>query len=188
MLTQRAPGRCANTTRRCDDDERTPLAALLRQRAGQHRRSQDHPVRSGRRRDRSLRDHPDRGDWLHSGDPGRRDADGFLCFTVRRKRMSKSCGCNVYPAQVEPVRAYVVLEDPAQAGHATARALSEFCPQNLINGSCPRAIELRTELPKARRQDRRQGARAGARGAARERLSAACGADEIATLPRSAVR
>ena len=34
---------------------------------------------------------------------GKRDADGFFYFTARAKRMIKSSGFNVYPAQVEAV-------------------------------------------------------------------------------------
>jgi long-chain acyl-CoA synthetase len=41
--------------------------------------------------------------WLHTGDLGKMDADGFFYFTVRLKRMIKSSGFNVYPAQVEAV-------------------------------------------------------------------------------------
>ena len=122
----------------------------------------------------ALRVHADGRTWLHTGDLGRRDADGFFYFTVRLKRMIKSSGFNVYPAQVEGVlyrhplvaeacvvgvpdeaqvervKAFVVLKDPAQANDATAQALIEFCRQNLIKWSCPREIEFRTELPKTR--------------------------------------
>ena len=41
--------------------------------------------------------------WLHTGDLGKMDADGFFYFSVRQKRMIKSSGFNVYPAQVEAV-------------------------------------------------------------------------------------
>ncbi len=51
----------------------------------------------------ALRRHPDGRTWLHTGDLGRRDEDGFFSFTVRLKRMIKSSGFNVYPAQVEAV-------------------------------------------------------------------------------------
>jgi long-chain acyl-CoA synthetase len=122
----------------------------------------------------ALRTHADGRIWLHTGDLGRRDPDGFFYFVVRAKRMIKSSGFNVYPAQVEAVlyahpqiaeacvigvpdeaqiervRAVVVLRDPAQEGDATAAAILAFCRERLIKWSCPREIEFRRELPKTR--------------------------------------
>ncbi len=86
----------------------------------------------------ALRLHGDGRTWLHTGDLGKMDADGFFYFTGRLKRMIKSSGFNVYPAQVEAalyqhpfvaeacvvgvpdasqverVKAYVVLRDPGE--------------------------------------------------------------------------
>jgi long-chain acyl-CoA synthetase len=122
----------------------------------------------------ALRLHADGRRWLHTGDLGRRDADGFFYFTVRAKRMIKSSGFNVYPAQVEAallehprvaescvigvpdesqgerVVAVVVLRDRAHESGATARELIAFCRERLIKWSCPREIEFRGELPKTR--------------------------------------
>jgi long-chain acyl-CoA synthetase len=122
----------------------------------------------------TLRVHADGLTWLHTGDLGRMDADGFFYFTVRQKRMIKSSGFNVYPAQVEAilyqhplvaeacvagvpdpaqverVQAFVVLKDPAQANPETAKQLIEHCRTQLIKWSCPREIEFRAELPKTR--------------------------------------
>jgi long-chain acyl-CoA synthetase len=122
----------------------------------------------------TLKVHADGRTWLHTGDLGRRDDDGFFYFTVRAKRMIKSSGFNVYPAQVEAVlyehplvadacvigvpdeaqvervKAVVVLKDPAQESDATARQLIDFCRERLIKWSCPREIEFRRELPKTR--------------------------------------
>ena len=120
----------------------------------------------------ALRTDDDGRIWLHTGDLGRMDADGFFYYTVRLKRMIKSSGFNVYPAevertlylhplvaeacvvgvpdpaQVERVKAYVVLNDPAQAGPETEARLIEHCRERLIKWSCPREIEFRAELPK----------------------------------------
>jgi long-chain acyl-CoA synthetase len=102
------------------------------------------------------------------------DEDGFFYFTGRLKRMIKSSGFNVYPsqveaalyqsplvaeacvvgvpdeAQVERVKAYVVLRDASRANHETEAALIAFCRERLIKWSCPREIEFRTDLPKTR--------------------------------------
>ena len=75
----------------------------------------------------TLKRHGDGRVWLHTGDLGRRDADGFFYFAVRAKRMIKSSGFNVYPAQVEDVlhahplvaEACVIgVPDPAQIERA----------------------------------------------------------------------
>jgi long-chain acyl-CoA synthetase len=123
---------------------------------------------------RTLRRHADGRVWLHTGDLGKMDADGFFYFTARLKRLIKSSGFNVYPAQVEAVlyahplvaeacvagvpdpaqvervKAFVVLKDPAQAGVATEQALIEHCRAQLIKWSCPREVEFRRELPHTR--------------------------------------
>ncbi|MCX7892249.1 MAG: AMP-binding protein [Burkholderiales bacterium] len=122
----------------------------------------------------ALKPHADGRTWLHTGDLGRMDADGFFYFTVRAKRMIKSSGFNVYPAQVEAVlyrhplvaeacvvgvpdpaqvervKAFVVLKDPSRAGPETEQALIGHCRASLIKWSCPREVEFRTELPKTR--------------------------------------
>jgi long-chain acyl-CoA synthetase len=120
---------------------------------------------------KALRLHDDGRIWLHTGDIGSMDGDGFFYFRLREKRMIKSSGMNVYPAQVEEqlykhpevreacvigvpdarqmerVKAFVVLNDPAKAGVAMETALIDFCRRDLIVWSCPREIEFRTELP-----------------------------------------
>jgi long-chain acyl-CoA synthetase len=122
----------------------------------------------------SLREHADGRTWLHTGDIGRRDADGFFYFVSRLKRMIKSSGFNIYPAQVEAVlyrhpavdeacvvgvpdqaqgervRAFVVLKDPGAAGPALADELIDHCRAELIKWSCPRDVEFRSQLPKTR--------------------------------------
>ena len=124
--------------------------------------------------DAALRVHADGRTWLHTGDLGRMDADGFFYFTARLKRMIKSSGFNVYPAQVEAallehplvaeacvfgvpdpaqverVKAAVVLKDPARASAQTEQALIAHCRERLIKWSCPRDIEFRPSLPRTR--------------------------------------
>ena len=122
----------------------------------------------------ALRVHADGRTWLHTGDLGRMDADGFFYFSTRFKRMIKSSGFNVYPAQVEAVlyqspyvadacvigvpdleqvervKAVVVLKSPAKASAEMEKILIETCRASLIKWSCPREIEFRSELPKTR--------------------------------------
>ena len=109
--------------------------------------------------------------WLHTGDIGTMDADGFFYFKLRQKRMIKSSGMNVYPAQVEDVlyrhpdvpkacvigvpdekqvqrvKGFVVLKDPAKAAPEMEKALIAHCQEHLIRWSCPREIEFRNDLP-----------------------------------------
>jgi long-chain acyl-CoA synthetase len=119
----------------------------------------------------ALRVHEDGRVWLHTGDIGRRDDDGFFYFTSRLKRMIKSSGFNVYPAQVEAVlvehpaiaeacvvgipdqaqgervKAFVVLKDGASAD---GDELIRYCRDRLIKWSCPRDVAFLSELPKTR--------------------------------------
>jgi long-chain acyl-CoA synthetase len=119
----------------------------------------------------ALKVHADGRTWLHTGDLGKMDADGFSYFSVRLKRMIKSSGFNVYPAQVEAVirehpavaeacvigvpdpaqvervKACVVLRDPAQAGPAMEEGIVAHCRERLIKWSCPREVEFVDSLP-----------------------------------------
>lgn len=119
----------------------------------------------------TLRTHADGKVWLHTGDIGSMDADGFFYFHLRQKRLIKSSGMNVYPAQVEEqlykhpevleacvigvpdaiqverVKAFVVLKDVSKAGPEMEKTLIEFCRKDLIVWSCPREIEFRAALP-----------------------------------------
>jgi long-chain acyl-CoA synthetase len=122
----------------------------------------------------ALRPHADGRTWLHTGDIGRMDEDGFFYFTGRLKRMIKSSGFNVYPAQVEAVlyehpavaeacvvgipdetqgervKAFVVTTEASLAGAELADELIRHCRERLIKWSCPRDVEFREELPKTR--------------------------------------
>lgn len=119
----------------------------------------------------TLRTHADGRVWLHTGDIGTMDADGFFYFRLRQKRMIKSSGMNVYPAQVEEVlykhpdvakacvigvpdekqvqrvKGFVVLKESGKAGPEMEKALIAHCQDHLIRWSCPRDIEFRDDLP-----------------------------------------
>jgi long-chain acyl-CoA synthetase len=121
----------------------------------------------------ALRPHEDGRTWLHTGDMGRRDAEGWFWFLGRRKRMIKSSGFNVFPGEVEQVlcahpdvaeayvmgvpddsrgervKAYVVPRPDAVTGDLVVRLMAH-CVERLARWSCPREIVLRDELPKNR--------------------------------------
>jgi long-chain acyl-CoA synthetase len=123
---------------------------------------------------KALQVHADGRTWLHTGDLAKMDADGFFYFTERLKRMIKSSGFNVFPAQVEAVlythplvaqvcvagvpdpsqvervKAFVVLKDKSQANSETENTLIEYCRSKLIKWSCPREIEFLDSLPETR--------------------------------------
>jgi long-chain acyl-CoA synthetase len=122
----------------------------------------------------TLKVHADGRTWLHTGDLGKMDADGFTYFSVRLKRMIKSSGFNVYPAQVEAVlrehpavaeacvigvpdaaqvervKACIVLREPGRAGAAMEESLIAHCRERLIKWSCPREVAFVTALPLTR--------------------------------------
>jgi HIP---CoA ligase len=107
--------------------------------------------------------------WLHTGDVGRLDADGYLAITDRLKDMYICGGFNVYPAEVEQVLARldgvaesVVIGVPdqrlgeigkafivARPGRQLAEAdVLAHCRSRLANFKVPRHVEFRTELPR----------------------------------------
>jgi long-chain acyl-CoA synthetase len=122
----------------------------------------------------TLRVHADGRTWLHTGDIGRMDEDGFFSFAARLKRMIKSSGFNVFPAEVESVlrehpavedacvvgvpditqgervAAFVVLSPGHAAGEDRAAQLIEHCRARLIKWSCPRTVTFLPELPRTR--------------------------------------
>ena len=51
----------------------------------------------------TLKHHKDGNIWLHTGDIGSMDKDGFITYKQRLKRMIITSGYNVYPSQIEEV-------------------------------------------------------------------------------------
>lgn len=107
--------------------------------------------------------------WLHTGDIGYMDEDGFFAIVDRKKDMVKVGGENVYPRDVEEVlfqnekvldcvvagvpdeklvdkiKAYIVLK-PGQTCDSTE--IIEFCKGKLAKYKVPREVEFRESLPK----------------------------------------
>jgi long-chain acyl-CoA synthetase len=107
--------------------------------------------------------------WLHTGDIGYLDEDGYLFLTDRKKELIKVSGFQVWPREVEEVISAhpAVLEagvapvsDPAKgevpkawvvlrAGRAaTADELRAFCRGRLAPYKVPAQVSIVSELPK----------------------------------------
>jgi long-chain acyl-CoA synthetase len=111
------------------------------------------------------------GGWLHTGDIGKQDADGFFYIVDRKKDMIITGGENVYSSEVEAVvyshpaiKEAAVIGVPDQrwgelvtacvvvkAGASlTADELIAFCRTRLANYKLPRKVEIVDgELPKS---------------------------------------
>jgi len=122
----------------------------------------------------TLKVHEDGKTWLHTGDLGYRDQDGFFYFKQRLKRMIKSSGMNVYPSEVENVickhpdvklacvigvedknqihriKAFVELHDHSVASQEKEKEIIAFVRTQLIKWSCPREVEFVEKLPLTR--------------------------------------
>lgn len=119
-----------------------------------------------------LREHQDKKIWLHTGDIGYMDADGFVFFRQRIKRMIVSNGYNLYPTYIENVlntypdvltsvvigvphpkrvqvaKAYIVLKDGIKPSKEIEKKIRHHCEINLAKYSLPYEYEFRESLPK----------------------------------------
>ncbi len=110
-----------------------------------------------------------RDGWLHTGDVGRMDEDGYIYLVDRKKDMIISGGENIYSREVEEVlythpvvleaavvrvpdekwgesvKAVVVLKDGAETSE---EEITDFCKEHLAGYKKPRSVEFRESLPK----------------------------------------
>ncbi len=110
--------------------------------------------------------------WVLTGDIGHKDADGFVYFTGRKKRMIIISGYNVYPIDIENavlqlpfvneacavqgyqknkpcVKLCVTLKQSMNHDEAIDK-IQTYCKKNLAKFSCPRKIEILDALPRTK--------------------------------------
>jgi long-chain acyl-CoA synthetase len=110
-----------------------------------------------------------RGGWLHTGDLGHRDDDGYFFVVDRKKDLVIRGGYNVYPREVEEaLHTHPAVAEAAVVGRpddrlgeevvavvsltpgarATPEDLATHCRQQLAAYKYPREIRIVDELPK----------------------------------------
>lgn len=108
-----------------------------------------------------------RDGWLHTGDMGELDADGYLYIRGRKKDMVIVGGYNVYPREVEEVlNAHPAVAEAAVVGGPDAyrgeclhgyvalrspvatEALLSYCKERLAPYKIPATLEVMDALPK----------------------------------------
>jgi len=111
-----------------------------------------------------------RNGWLHTGDVGHMDEDGYVYIVDRSKDMIISGGMNIYPREIEEVlqsheaihecavvgvpdvkwgeaaKAVVVLRPGASVTEAD---LIAFCAEHLSGFKKPKSVDVVAELPKS---------------------------------------
>ena len=85
-----------------------------------------------------------RNGWMHTGDAGYMDEDGYVYLVDRTKDMIVSGGENVYSVEVDAV---VVLRPGAQI---VEEELIVHCHERIANYKCPKSISfVEDQLPKS---------------------------------------
>jgi long-chain acyl-CoA synthetase len=128
----------------------------------------DHPEETAQ----TLQVHPDGLTWVHTGDLGTMDEEGFVYFKQRIKRMIITSGYNVYPSQLEnifdahelvqmscviglpddlkmqKVKAFIMLKPGVEPSEENKQILMAYARKNIAKYALPYDIEFRDELPK----------------------------------------
>ena len=120
----------------------------------------------------ALHIHKDGNVWLHSGDIGVMDKDGYITYKSRLKRLIISSGYNVYPSQIEEllenhpavmlasaigvphpykqevVKVYIVLNKGYKKSNKLTDEFKQICKDNLPKYAWPYNYEYRDSLPR----------------------------------------
>ncbi|MCQ2737341.1 MAG: acyl--CoA ligase [archaeon] len=110
--------------------------------------------------------------WLHTGDLGYMDEEGWIFFKSRIERIIISSGYNIYPQRLENIlinhpnirevavigiphpfkmkvpKAYIVLNDDVELTDEVKNSIYKHCKENLAKFTIPREFEYIEELPK----------------------------------------
>lgn len=110
-----------------------------------------------------------RGGWLHTGDMGRVDEDGWLFIVDRKKEMVIRGGENIYPKELEDVLykhpkvsevAVIGVPDekygeevmacivPGTEGELTEEEVIDFCKENMASYKIPKYVRFMDFIPK----------------------------------------
>ena len=119
----------------------------------------------------TMQTHADGHVWLHTGDLGLMDSEGFIYFRQRIKRMIVTSGYNVYPSQLENiieghpavqrscvigvkdslkmqrVKAFIVLKDGYIPCAEMEEELRLYCKKHIAKYALPSEYEFRESLP-----------------------------------------